>query len=143
MTNSDTTKKQRKRFKPKKADKPLQKREKKPRPIKRPVKCGTRHKTVCEAHGLPCAIEVDWPESDDRHRFKKELLKLGAPAHDEDSDHRCVECMKERLIDSPHKHLDVAGLNEAQLRRINSGGGMTIPSSSNQRQALKPPKDTR
>lgn len=141
MTNSKHP--QRKRFKPKKPKKVKEKKPPKPRKIKKPITCGHRHGTVCEKHGLPCAIEVDWPEDDDRHRFKKELLKLGAPSHDEHSDHRCIECFKERLIDSPHKHLEVAGLDDMQLRRIQSGGGMTIPAPSNQRQALKPPKDTR
>ena len=134
MTNSDETiSKQRKRFKPKKANKPLQKREKKPRPIKRPVKCGTRHKAVCEAHGEPCAIEVDWPTSDDRHRFKKELVKMGAPSHDIESDHRCKECMKERFETSPHKHLRVDGLDQMQIARM----GSIEPLS------LKPPNDTK
>ena len=95
---------------------------------------------VCEKHGLPCAIEVDWPQSDDRHRFKKELLKLGAPSHDEHSDHRCIECFKERFESSPHKHLEVDGLDELQMTRM---GGMTLKPSGKQRQALKPPKDTR
>ncbi len=95
---------------------------------------------VCEKHGLPCAIEVDWPQSDDRHRFKKELLKLGAPSHDENSDHRCKECMKERFESSPHKHLEVDGLDELQMTRM---GGMTLKPSGKQRQALKPPKDTK
>ena len=76
MTNSDTSKKQRKRFKPKKPKQVKEKKPSKPKKIKKPITCGHRHKTVCEKHGNPCAIEVDWPESDDRHRFKKELLKL-------------------------------------------------------------------
>lgn len=130
---------QRKRFKPKKPKKPRVKREPKPKKIKKPITCGHKHGTVCEKHGNPCAIEIEWPEDDERSKFKKALVELGAPEHDEHSDHRCIECMRERFENSPHKHLEVMGLNEMQSNRLS---GFTLKPSPEKAIPLKAPKNT-
>ena len=137
MTNSKHP--QRKRFKPKKPKKVKEKKPPKPRKIKKPITCGHKYGTVCEKHGQPCAIEIEWPEGDERGRFKKALMELGAPEHDEHSDHRCIECMRERFEDSPHKHLEVAGLNKIQADRLT---GMTLTPPSLPAPPLKAPKNT-
>ena len=140
MSNNRTKQTQRKkRFKPKKkADKPKKKRE--PKPLKKPLTCGKKHGSVCEKHGLPCIIEVEWPKGDSRNRYKKELMAMGAPEHNEHSEHRCRKCFEERFANSPYQNLEVEGLNELTLARLKREQHQMIKAT--EPTPLKPPKNT-
>jgi hypothetical protein len=131
---------QRKR-KPSKRDKtPKTKKERPVKPLKKPLTCGKKHRTVCEKHGRPCVIEVEWPKGDSRNRYKKELMKLGAPEHTKDSEHRCELCFKERFENSPYQDLTVEGLEELTVARMRRGQNQIT--NSGEPTPLKPPNDT-
>lgn len=140
MSNRTQQTQRKKRFKSqkKKSDKPKKKRE--PKPLKKPLTCGKKHKAVCEKHGLPCIIEVEWPKGDSRNRYKKKLMEMGAPSHDEHSEHRCRKCFDERVANSPYQDIEVEGLNELTLARIRRQQHQFA--QANEPTPLKPPKDT-
>jgi len=123
----------------KKSGKPKKKRE--PKPLKKPLTCGKKHGSICEKHGLPCIIEVEWPKGDSRNRYKQKLVELGAPTHDEHSEHRCRKCFDERFANSPYQNLEVEGLEELTLARIRREQHQFA--QANEPTPLKPPKDTR
>jgi hypothetical protein len=109
----------RKRFKqsrPKTVEKPDQPKERKY--PKKEKTCSQVHGGLCEKHNRGCAIIVDFPKGDSRHGWKARLESLGAEPHGPDSEHRCIECEKERQIDSPWKELHVEGLDAAQQARL-------------------------
>lgn len=131
---------QRKR-KPSKRDKtPKTKKERPVKPLKKPLTCGKKHRTVCDKHGLPCVIEVEWPKGDSRNQYKKELMKLGAPSHTKDSEHRCQKCMEERYANSPFRDIPVEGLEALTMARHQRErhGAMAL----NEPTPLKAPNDT-
>jgi hypothetical protein len=115
---SSTEKKQRKRFKrPKKA------KEAKPKPKKRefpnkPKTCHQIHRGRCDVHDKPCTIIVAYPRKDSRNAWRTRLEAMGAERHDRDSEHRCIECEKERVENSPFKQIEVEGLDAAQTSRL-------------------------
>lgn len=100
-----------KRFKPKKEKKP-----KKPKKqtsdiqeVPPPKTCGEIHGTVCEKHGLPCSIPIEFHEGDDRAQWVAALHALGAKSHTKDDKHRCLECEKEQQEHSLWRFLKVEG----------------------------------
>ena len=137
MTNKHPQRR-RKTFKRDKTPQP--KKERPQKPLKKPLTCGKKHRSVCEKHSLPCVVEVEWPKGDSRNRYKKELMALGAPPHTKDSEHRCKKCMEERYANSPFQDIPVEGLEALTMARHQRErhGAMTLDEPT----PLKPPNDT-
>jgi hypothetical protein len=123
MTNKHPQRK-RKGFKRPKT--PSVKKERKEKPLKKPLRCGKKNRVVCEKHNLPCHIEVDWPKGDSRKGYKEGLIKLGAPEHTKESEHRCKKCFQERFENSPYQDLTVEGLDELTAARIHRDQANTV-----------------
>ena len=113
-----TKQKQRKRFKRPRKPKESKPLPKKTKVIKKEKTCHQVHGGRCPIHDLPCNIIVQYPEGDSRNHWRKQLEAMGAERHDADSEHRCAECEKERVENSPFKELEVEGLDQAQIARF-------------------------
>lgn len=94
--------------KPKTAIVKKPKKEKEPK-IQAPTLCGDAHGTVCEKHGKPCNIPIAFDPNDSRTAWVEALHALGAKSHGKDDKHRCEECEKEQIRDSPWRFLKVPG----------------------------------
>lgn len=112
------TQRKRKSFKRPKPKKEKSKREKPKKRSKKIITCGHKFGCVCEEHGNPCDIPVEFPEGDERTDWMNRLVELGAERHNEDSEHRCFVCEHERRRNSPFREIEVKGLKEAQAARI-------------------------
>ena len=119
MTVTENKQRKRKRFKPKKPKSATKKvKDDKPKYPKKVKTCHQIHGGVCDIHDKPCIIEVAFPKKDSRNSWRSRLTALGAELHGKDSEHRCEECEKERVQNSPFKELKVDGLNEMQANRL-------------------------
>ena len=118
MTTTENKQRKRKRFKPKQTKpKPKKVKDKQMFPKKEKT-CHQIHRGKCPIHDKPCKILVAFPKGDSRNAWRSRLTALGADVHGPDSEHRCEECEKERVQNSPFKELNVEGLNEMQARRL-------------------------
>ena len=119
MTTTEKKQRKRKRFKPKKPK--LASRRSKitsqniPRRWRLVIKCMAVYVRFTTSTRL---IEVAYPKNDSRNAWRNRLIAMGAELHGPDSEHRCEDCLKERVENSPFKELKVDGLNEMQANRL-------------------------
>ena len=119
MTTTEKKQRKRKRFKPKKPKLATKKvKDDKPKYPKKVKTCHQVHGGVCPIHNKPCLIEVAYPKNDSRNAWRNRLIAMGAELRSSDSEHRCEDCLKERVQNSPFKELKVDGLNEMQANRL-------------------------